>query len=189
MSVQRIASRYAKSLIELAQDQDKLEPVTDDINNLWALLENRDLYLLLKSPVINADKKKQIFKTLFEGKFDKLTTAFLNILTTKARESYIPEIVSSYLEQYKRIKHISTVKVTSAVALDDQILESIKSKLLESHATDNTIEFVTEVDPGLIGGFILEFEDKIYDTSLSNKLEGLKRQFRENLYISQVIAK
>lgn len=189
MSVQRIASRYAKSLIELAQDQDKLEPVTDDINNLWALLENRDLYLLLKSPVINADKKKQIFKTLFEGKFDKLTTAFLNILATKARENYIPEIVSSYLEQYKRIKHISTVKVTSAVALDDHILESIKSKLLESHATDNTIEFVTEVDPELIGGFILEFEDKIYDTSLSNKLEGLKRQFRENLYISQVIAK
>ena len=186
MSVQRIASRYAKSLIELAQEQNKLEAVTEDMKSFKTLLENRDLYLLLKSPVVGTDKKKQIFKVLFEGKFDKLTSAFLDLLTTKVRESYVPEIVDEYLAQYKRLMHISTVKVTTATPLDDKMLESIKAKLLKSSATDEKVEIITEVDPSLIGGLVLEFDDRIYDASLSSKLDGLKRQFRDNLYISQV---
>jgi len=186
MSVQRIASRYAKSLIELAQEQNKLEAVTEDMKSFKTLLENRDLYLLLKSPVVGTDKKKQIFKVLFEGKFDKLTSAFLDLLTTKVRESYVPEIVTEYLAQYKRLMHISTVTITTATELDEKTLGAIKSKLLESKATDEKVEIVSVVDPNLIGGFVLEFDDKIYDASLSSKLEDLKRQFRDNLYVSQV---
>jgi len=66
MSVQRIASRYAKSLIELANEQGQLEPVTEDMHSLKALMENRDLYLLFKSPVVPTEKKKQIFNKLFK---------------------------------------------------------------------------------------------------------------------------
>ncbi|KGE88839.1 MAG: ATP synthase F1 subunit delta [Phaeodactylibacter xiamenensis] len=186
MSVQRIASRYAKSLIELAQEQNKLEAVTKDMETFKELLGNRDLYLLLKSPVVGTDKKKQIFKTLFEGKFDQLTSSFLDVLTTKVRESYMPEIVTEYLAQYKRLMHISTVTVTTATELDEKTLDAIKAKLLESKATDEKVEIVSVVDPDLIGGFVLEFDDKIYDASLASKLDGLKRQFRDNLYISQV---
>ncbi|MEQ8702456.1 MAG: ATP synthase F1 subunit delta [Phaeodactylibacter sp.] len=186
MSVQRIASRYAKSLIELAQEQNKLEAVTEDMKTFKTLLSNRDLYLLLKSPVVGTDKKKQIFKILFEGKFDKLTSAFLDILATKVRESYMPEIVDEYLAQYKRFMHISTVKVTTATALDKKAIEAIKAKLLGSKATDDKVEIISVVDPDVIGGFVLEFDDKIYDASLANKLEELKRQFRDNLYVSQL---
>ena len=186
MSVQRIASRYAKSLIELAQEQNKLEVVTEDIKTFKTLLDNRDLYLLLKSPVVGTDKKKQIFKALFEGKFDQLTSSFLDVLTTKVRESYMPEIVDEYMAQYKRIMHISTVKVTTASPLSEDALASIKAKLLDSDATDQKVEIIPVVDPELIGGFVLEFDDRIYDASLASKLEGLKRQFQDNLYISQV---
>ena len=186
MSVQRIASRYAKSLLELAQEQNKLEAVTGDMENFKALLEERDLYLLLKSPVVGTEKKRQIFKTLFEGKFDKLTSAFLDILAVKVRESYMPEIVNEYLAQYKRLKNISTVTITSTTELDEKTLEAIKAKLLDNDTTDKKLEIISIVDPDLIGGFILEFDDKIYDASLSTKLEGLRRQFKDNLYISQV---
>jgi F-type H+-transporting ATPase subunit delta len=186
MSVQRIASRYAKSLLELAQEQNKLEAVTGDMENFKALLENRDLYVLLKSPVIGTDKKRQVFKTLFEGKFDKLTSAFLDLLTAKVRESYVPEIVTEYLAQYKRLMHISTVTITTATALNEKAMEAIKVKLLESKVTDEKVEITSVVDPDLIGGFVLEFDDRIYDASLSRKLEGLKRQFKDNLYVSQV---
>lgn len=186
MSVQRIASRYAKSLIELAQEQNKLEAVTEDMKTFRDLLDNRDLYLLLKSPVVGTDKKKQIFKTLFEGKFDQLTSSFLDVLTTKVRESYMPEIVTEYLAQYKRLMHISTVTVTTPTEPDEKTLSAIKAKLLESKVTDEKVEMISVVDPNLIGGFILEFDDKIYDASLSSKLEGLKRQFKDNLYVSLV---
>lgn len=189
MSVQRIASRYAKSLIELAQEQHKLEEVTKDMKNFQALLENRDLYLLLKSPVVATDKKKQIYKKIFEGQFDEMTNGFLNILTTKGREGYMPEIVEDYIGQYKRLKNISTVTLTTAVELSEKAVQAIHQKIKESGVTDENIELVTTVDPDIVGGFVLEFDDKIYDASVSNKLEELKRQFRDNVYVSQIIAR
>ena len=186
MSVHRIASRYAKSLIELADEQNKLEDITEDIKSFQRALANRDLYLLLKSPIVSVDKKKQVFKALFEGKFNEMTLAFLNILTTKGREAYMPEIADEYLDQYKKIKHISTVKLTTAEALTADAVEAIRKKLEESKVTDEHVEIETAVDPELIGGFVIELDDKIYDASVANKLEELKRDFRNNLYVSKV---
>jgi F-type H+-transporting ATPase subunit delta len=71
MSVIRIASRYAKSLIDLAVEQDKLERVLEDVKTFQKAVSNREFYLLLKSPIINATKKQQIFKALFGDKFDE----------------------------------------------------------------------------------------------------------------------
>ena len=65
MSVIRIASRYAKSLIDLARDQNVMEEVVSDIKGFSKMVENRDLYLLLKSPIINVGKKAQIFNAFF----------------------------------------------------------------------------------------------------------------------------
>lgn len=186
MSVQRIASRYAKSLIELANEQGQLEQVTEDMHSLKAMMENRDLYLLFKSPVVPTDKKKQIFELLFKDQLSAMTNGFLNILTTKGREAYMPDVVTEYVKQYKRLKHISTVKLTTAVELDEQMVQSIHDKLIASGATDEKVEITSIVDPDLVGGFVLEFDDQIYDASISNKLEELKRQFRDNVYVSQI---
>jgi F-type H+-transporting ATPase subunit delta len=187
MSVHRIAVRYAKSLVELAQEQNKLETIMKDIKSFKnALGTNRDLFLLLKSPIVNANKKKQIFKALFEGKYDEMTVAFLNILATKGREVYMPEIADEFILQYKHIKHISTVTLTTASQLDEATLEAIRKKLEESDATDQQVELVNVVDSDLIGGFVVEFEDKIYDASVVRKLEELKRTFKGNLYVSQI---
>jgi F-type H+-transporting ATPase subunit delta len=186
MSVHRIASRYAKSLIELAEEQNKLEKITEDIQSFQEALKNRELFLLLKSPIVNSDKKKQIFKALFEGKYDELTLAFMNILANKGREAYMPEIADEYIDQYKRIKHISTVKLTTATELDDATVENIRKQLEASEVTDEHVEIIQQVDPALIGGFIVEMDDKIYDASVANKLDDLKRDFKNNLYVSKI---
>jgi F-type H+-transporting ATPase subunit delta len=188
MSVYRIASRYAKSLIELAIDQEDLEVVTKDVEQFHELVGNRDLYLLLKSPIIHADKKKHILKLLFEGKFSKLFMAFLNILVTKGREGYLPEIAEAYLKQYNQFKHISTVKLTTATPLASELKQAIHDKLKASQSTDEHVELVSAVDPTLIGGFVVEFEDKIYDASIKHKLDELRKGFRENFYISKIVS-
>ena len=188
MSVHRIASRYAKSLIELAIDQKKLDVVTKDVEQFQELVKNRDLYLLFKSPIVHADKKKSILKIIFEDKVDELFMAFLNILVTKGREGYLPEIAQEYMLQYKHVKHISTVKLTTATPLAKELQQAIHDKLQHSTATDDEIELITTVDPSLIGGFVVEFEDKIYDASIKVKLDELKKEFRENFYISKIIA-
>ena len=188
MSVQRIASRYAKSLIDLAIEQDKLERISEDVETFRQVAKNRDFALFLKNPIIQADKKAAIVKKIFTDKYDELTLSFLDILIRKGREAYLPDIATEYLIQYKQFKHISTVKVTSASPLSKETLDAIKKKLLDSGQTDTHLEVVTDVDPTLIGGMIIEFDGKVYDASVSHKLEKFKKQFKDNLYISQVVA-
>ena len=189
MSVQRIASRYAKSLLELAVEQDKLERVLEDINSFRVVLKHREFKLLTKSPIVSTSKKQEIFKALFADKYDELTVAFFNILIAKGRESYLADIAVEFLSQYKKLKHISTVKLTTAAPLSKEALAAIKEKLVKSSTTDDKVEINVEVDPALIGGFIIEFEDNIYDASVSNKLDELKKGFRDNKYISMISAR
>ncbi|MBK9335663.1 MAG: F0F1 ATP synthase subunit delta [Lewinellaceae bacterium] len=84
MSVTRIATRYAKSLLELAIDQNSVEPVHADMDTLRSAAKNRDLYLLLKSPIVHGDKKIAVLHALLESKINPLTMAYLDLLVKKA---------------------------------------------------------------------------------------------------------
>jgi len=175
MSVIRIASRYAKSLLDLAKDQNAMDEVVSDMEGFSKMVENRDLYLLLKSPIINAGKKADVFNALFEGKVNKLTKAFFDISLRKGRERYLPEIATEFLNQYKKMKGISSVKLTTASPISNAALEAIKAKLLASDVTDSAVEIETSVDESLIGGFVVEIGDKLIDASVSHKLAQLAK--------------
>ena len=185
MSVTRIATRYAKSLIELAIDQNKLEQVSSDISTLRGAAANREFYMFLKSPIIHADKKMAVLNALFKDKMDVLTLTYLNLLVNKGREMYLPEIAAEFAIQYKALKHITSVTVTSAVALSDAVLNGLRQQLLASGVTTENLDIITKVDPDLIGGFVLEFDNKRYDASIANKLAELKSDFMKNQYIRE----
>lgn len=190
MSVTKVANRYAKSLLDLAIEQDKLERVREDVETFREVTKNRDFKLFLKNPMIQQVKKSEIVHKLFKDKYDELTMAFLVILIKKGREVLLPEIADQFIELYKKIKHISTVKLTTAVEISPEAIEKIRKKLAESAMIERNIEIVTQVNPELIGGFILEFEDWVYDAGIAHKLELFRRElFSENLYISQIIAR
>ncbi|MEM6321849.1 MAG: ATP synthase F1 subunit delta [Bacteroidota bacterium] len=186
MSVTRIASRYAKSLLDLAQEQNKLDRVLEDVETFQQATEQRDFFLLLKSPIVNPDKKGTILKEIFSEKFDELTMAFVNIVLRKGREGYLPDIAKEFITQYRSLKHISTVKVTTATALSEASLAAIKQQLQGSDKTEANIEIVTEVNPNLIGGFVIEFDDKLYDASVAHKLSQLKKEFSGNQYVNNM---
>lgn len=177
MSVTRIASRYAKSLVDLATEKGQLEEVMGDVKSFLKATENRDLYLMIKSPIINATKKQQVFDALFKGKQTDLMDSFLQIVLRKGREAYLPNIAQEFMEQYKKIKHISTVKLTTAAALSAETISKIKQKLTNSEATDDHVELETAVDADILGGFILQFGDKLYDASVARKLKRLRKEF------------
>lgn len=184
MSVTRIASRYAKSLLDLAQEQNKLERILGDVQAFHKATEQRDFFLLLKSPIVNPDKKGIILKEIFGSKFDELTMAFINIVLRKGREGYLPDIASEFIRQYQAFKHISKVKLTTATAISSESLDAIKKQLQESSKTEANIEIETAVDPDLIGGFVIEFDDKLYDASVAHQLNQLKKQFSGNQYVN-----
>lgn len=182
MSVNRIASRYAKSIIDLATERGELEDVLGDMKGMQKAVENRDLYLLLKSPIIKSDKKLSIFNAIFDGKLNKLSSEFFKIIMKKGREKYIPEIANQFIAQYKHRSHITTIQLTTAHDIDQSILDSIEKRLLDSNVTDQKVEIENKVDESLMGGFILEIGDKLYDDSVKGKLEKLKKAFSKNDY-------
>ncbi len=188
MSVQRIASRYAKSIIELAQEQQQLELIYNDMLGMEQLTENRDFRVLLRSPVVNPSRKQQAVDAVMgTGKFQKLTTGFVRLLIAKGRERFLPETIQAFIEQYKQIKNISSVRVTTAVPVSEKLLAEIRRRLFANGKTDDQIEMETIVDPDIIGGIILEFDGKLLDASVADSLVEMKKEFTKvNVYRSQV---
>ena len=186
MSANRVAGRYAKSLIDLAVEQGKLATIVGDVQSLSNAVKNRDLYLMLKSPIIHADKKESIMTEIFGKGFDAMTMAFVKICITKGREDILPEIATEFLAEHKRMQGITTVKITTATPLSIEALESIKAKLTASSSTAKSVEIETAVDANLIGGYVVEYGDKLYDASVAAKLTELKKQFTGNVYESQI---
>lgn len=186
MSVNRIASRYAKSLLDLAIERGNVERVVEDMTAIKQATENKDLYRLLKSPIINEGKKKQVFDAIFGGKLDTLTNGFMEIILAKSREEFIPEIAEEFMVQYRTMKEISTVKITTATVLTPSALEEIRAKFLASTQTGKAVEIQTAIDPSILGGFIAELDGKRYDASVKYRLEQVKKQFATNEYIKQI---
>ncbi len=184
MSSAKLATRYAKSLIDLSVEKGQLEEVYQDIQSLDKATDNRDLYLLLKSPIVNTSKKSAILKTLFDGKLNDITSSFINIIVNKRRESFLPDIVDSFIEQYKSRKHIASATLVTATPVNDALLEKVRA-IVKAQTGEETVNLDTSVDESLIGGFILKFGDKLYDSSISHKLEKLKKGFSKNKYVRE----
>ncbi len=176
-----VASRYAKSLIDLAIETKQLEEVRKDMRLINEVCKsNPDFVTLLESPVVKTDKKIAIFISIFEGKIVNTTQSFLKLIASKRRESYIKDIAISFDEMYKSYLNITTAKVESAIKLDDasrnQILEIVRQ------TTNGEIELVEKVNPELIGGFILSINDTQVDQSVRRRLSELKKNFSSNVY-------
>jgi F-type H+-transporting ATPase subunit delta len=177
MSDIRVAQRYAKSIMDLATEQNKLDRIVEDMKTLQGAAKNRDFVLMLNSPIVNTDKKLAILSALFASNCDPLTLAFFKICATKGRESALPEIATAFLEEYKNLKGILSVKITSATTLTDDVLSSLRSKILATSKNVKEVDFQTAVNPALIGGYVIEMGDTLLDTSVAHSLNELKKSF------------
>lgn len=169
-----VASRYAKSLLELATESSQLDVVRADMKSVEKLCgENREFVLFLESPVIKTDKKVEVINEVFKGKLSALTLSFLLLITNKHRESLIPQIASAFDEQYKLNKNIFTAVVTSATGLD----KSTREKVLNLITTQlkGEVELVEKTDPNTIGGFVLKVGDKQIDKTVHRQLLDIKK--------------
>ncbi len=180
-----LATRYAKSLLDLAIERGQLEAVYKDMQLVKQVCEhNHDFVLLLNSPVVKTDKKKEIFHSVFKGNISDLSLAFIDIISDKRREMYIDDIAKAFGEQYKKHKRILTAVITSAVGLDD----TTRAKVMElvKQTTQGEVELLEKTDKGLIGGFVLRIGDKQVDASIARKLTNLRKNYTENPFISSL---
>jgi F-type H+-transporting ATPase subunit delta len=173
MSVFKLASRYAKSLMDIAIEKGKVEALNGDIRTILGVIKySHPLSAMLRNPVIKTDKKIKVMQLLFGGKIDPITSAFLNIIFNKRREPYLADICEAFIELYNLDHGIVPVTVTTAIAPDANMLEQVKN-LLTNKAGLNKIELQSKVDDTLIGGFVLLFQNKLYDNSVKRQLQLL----------------
>lgn len=186
MTNPRLAIRYAKSLLDLAQEQGKLEEVFNDMKMLDNLCKtNRGFANVLKSPIIKEDKKNQIIESVTAGRIDILTAQFIKLLGNKSRESNLPEIISSFITQYDVVKGIHKVKLTTAVEISDDIKNDFIKKIKASEGVEH-IQLETFIDESLVGGFVLEMEGYLADASIRRDLTDVQKQFMNNDYIQKL---
>ena len=186
MSNTRLAHRYAKSIIDLSIERNQFEAVYADMKYLQAVCKaSAEFRTLLASPIIKADKKEAIIKAVTAANVSELTNGFTKLLVLKGREGDLFEITNSFISQYNEIKGIHTVKLTTAVEISEELRQSIQTKASTTNVS-GTVELETLVNEDLIGGFVLEFDNKLIDASILRDLKDVKKQFLKNYYVSNI---
>ena len=185
MSNQRVASRYAKSIMELSLEKGRLEVHTDFQRLTELAASNNELALVLRNPVINSDKKLNILKALFVKSSDSLTMTFFEIVSLKNREEILLDVAKEFENQYNLHKSIQVAEVTTTFPIDDT-LRSEFAEVVKEISGKKSVQLVEKIKPKLIGGYILTVNDRQIDESLSSKLRQLKTQFTQNHYESKI---
>ena len=186
MADSRAASRYVKSLLDLAVERKVLEEVHRDMLLFSETIsKSRALHLLLQNPVIKHDQKLEVLKKIFAGKVHSLTMSFFEIITRKNREPILSSVAREFHNAYNDYKGIGKATVTTPTPLDSKERADFE-KLVRTYSDKKQIELIERVDPELIGGFVLNVGDRQVDASIKSKLKALRVKFSENPYIKEL---
>lgn len=181
MSVFTVASRYAKSLIDLSKEQGNLDLVKADMEQFIEVLKsNSELLAVLKNPIIKQDKKKNILSALFKDKVQPSMLAFFNILVSKGRSGILYDIAVEFVREYNEVSGIVHASVVSASPMSEENLNRL-AKEIEQQINAKVVLDAT-VDASLIGGFVVKVGDRQLDASVAGKLNKLEKHFSEQAF-------
>ena len=172
--MEEIAQVYARSLFEAAKDQDKLDEIREQLGTFAdAVAESHDLQVFLFSPYLSTEEKKQGLRRAIEGA-DEAFLNFLDLVVENHRMPVIFRVRREFDELWEEENQLLPVQVTSAVPLDDAIVQEIGSTIGEQ--TGKQVELSSQVDPDILGGIVVRVGTAILDASIRNRLEQLRKQ-------------
>ncbi len=140
---------------------------------------------MLRSPIIKADKKQGVIDAVLGNRLSPLTRSFVALLVRKGREASLPEILNSFLKQYKEMKNIKTIRLTTAAPANEKLRKTILDRATAT-LQGSQVELIEAVNPDLIGGFVLEVDDKLFDASILHDLKEVRKQFLQNIYVRNI---
>lgn len=171
----RVANRYAKALLGLAEENNFSKQAFEDMELVYnALQSSKELQTILKSPIVRVSKKLNILKAIFEDKVNPVSMHYLTIVTRKKRAALIQGIAYEFLKIHRNNLDIELVTLVTAGEIDKDLSAKAKEIALQLTPRAN-IEFNQVYDPSVIGGFILRIGDLQYDASVKRKLSNIKK--------------
>ena len=169
----QVASRYAKSLMTLAQEKNLVEEFKKDLATYMEVFyQNYDFNLLMHSPIVTKGKKIAIVKQIFDDQISEPMMAFFILIIRKGRADGLDEISQEFLKQYDISIGVQKAVVTSAAPLSTAAKQKIND--LVAKKFNKTIELKEQIDESLIGGYVLRIEDIQVDTSVKSQLREIK---------------
>jgi F-type H+-transporting ATPase subunit delta len=171
--MEEIARVYARSLFEVAKEQDKLDVVREQLGQFADALDgDRELSIYFFSPYFSTTEKKEGLGTLLEG-VDPVVENFLSLLIENHRMPAVFRVRREYDALWEQENRRLPVTITSAVALDEATVKSIGDAI--GRQTGQQVELTANVDPDVLGGLIVRVGNSILDASIRNRLENLRR--------------
>ncbi len=169
-----VGRRYAHALFDLAEDNQALDVVREDLRALkQAYRESADLRRLLVSPTFSSEDKGRGLNAIAEqAGFNGLTRKFIGLLAANRRASALMAVIDAFERLYDRRRGVVAATVTTAVALDDAQLQGVKAALRQALGKDP--ELSVAVDPTILGGLKVRVGSRLFDASLKTKLDQLK---------------
>jgi F-type H+-transporting ATPase subunit delta len=180
MDIGVISVRYARALLKSAVDANIEESVYQEMMLMArSFVEVPELRQTIDNPMLSKDKKEMLLLTAVGGKqaASQLSQAFIALVLKEDRENMIQFMANSYVTLYRKQKNIIRGKLTTAVAVSPAMEQKMR-RMVESK-TQGTVEFETEVDPDIIGGFILEYDTYRMDSSVKSQLNSILTQLRK----------
>mmetsp|Transcript_24772 Transcript_24772/g.28627 ORF Transcript_24772/g.28627 Transcript_24772/m.28627 type:complete len:186 (+) Transcript_24772:2016-2573(+) len=185
MKDSRAALRYAKAILNLAKDSKDDSAVNKDMQLIVSTIEeNNEFAVVLESPIIKSADKMKVLNAMFSEKVNNITLGLFNLLKENKRISMLVAIAKQYTIIFDYYKHIQVAKVTTAVPISSEIEKQVLAKIVALTGEKANLE--NEVNPDILGGFILRVGDVQYDASISNYLNELKKEFDNSHYIPKI---
>jgi F-type H+-transporting ATPase subunit delta len=125
----------------------------------------------MTNPTLTKEEKIQLLNSVFNNKASKLTQGFITLVVENGREDYFHRIALSFQELYRKDKNIVVTHLTTAIELDEPLKKKIINSVEEQE--NSKVELRTEVNPDIIGGYILDIDGKRLDASIIRQLSKL----------------
>jgi F-type H+-transporting ATPase subunit delta len=172
--MEEIAQVYARSLFEVAEEQDKLDDVREQIGQVAdELSESRELQTFFFSPYFSTEEKKQGLEKALDGA-DETVANFLALLIENHRMPTLFRIRRELDRMWRDVNKLLPVQITSAIELDEAVAKQIGEEI--GRQTGRKVELTSTVDPDVLGGIIVRVGNSILDASIRTRLERLRKQ-------------
>jgi len=169
-----ISMRYVRALFSYALENKVEDKVFAEMKNLSDnFAGNIHLRSTLDNPVLNANDKLNLIKAAAGGNVSKEFDKFIQLVLHQRRENHLQTISLLFLDVYRDYKKITVGRLVTAYQVDKDTVDKIKQVVQQVKPT-GTIDFVTEVDPDITGGFILYIDSYRLDASVSSQLRRIK---------------
>ena len=173
MSIEIVADKYSSAMFELAQEQNKLELMEEQLGYVASVMVDQpELRSFLENPIVTEDAKIKLIGKIFDSSIDKVALHFIYVIK-RGRYRYIASTIEAFIKKSRAARGILEATVTVAEPITADVEASVQAKLRE--VTGKDVILSVRQDPSIMGGIVIQVGDKRIDGSVARRLEELEK--------------